>query len=461
MAGVAALPRCPNRVPIQFFSPRLDYPVKSQQNPCQSANQSDRAAELPASPSFPIQSPLWCGMSSYHDPQNRNRPPVGSAANGWLVIVLVTLVGVLMFRTVGETLRNRPNYTPRTVTARGELAADEKSTIEAFQLAAPSVVFIKTKGEQQFRIAGQFQEQELSSGSGFVWDESGHIVTNLHVVKDTLLRNETLLEVQLIDGTRLDAVLVGGVYAQDIAILRVDAKASQLQPITLGTSDDLQVGQRVMAIGNPFGFDHTLSTGVIGGLNRSVATGTEDEFLSGLIQTDAAINPGNSGGPLLDSAGRLIGVNTAIVSRTGESAGLGFAVPVAAVMEAVHTILEGASRTTSGELGVGLLDWDEAQQLRLPREIFDQGPIVRYVFPNTAAEEAGLRQLRIGYSRRGFPVLLGDQITSVDGVPVTTGAQLRELVQARRPGETVTLEVIREGQKIRLNVLLKAPRLLF
>jgi len=399
-------------------------------------------------------------MSSVRDEVPRNRPS-GTAANGWLVIVLGILVCVLIFRTISDTITNRPNYTPRTVTPRGDLAANEQSTIDVFQLAAPSVVYVRTRNDQQSQFRNGLIPDELSSGTGIVWDESGHIVTNLHVVRSNLLLEQTNLTVQLIDGTELDATVIGGVWEHDIAVLRVEASASQLHPITLGTSNDLQVGQRVMAIGNPFGFDHTLSTGVIGGLNRSVATDIEDEVLSGLIQTDAAINPGNSGGPLLDSAGRLIGVNTAIVSPSRASAGLGFAVPVDAVMESVAIVLEGVSKSTAGHLGVGLLGWQEAQQFRIPREIFERGPIVRNVFPTTAADDAGLRQTRPAVNIYGRFIELGDQIIGVDGEPVRTGEELREIIRSRRPGDQVTLTLIRDEQQLTVSVVLKTPTLIY
>jgi len=399
-------------------------------------------------------------MSSVTDEVPRNRPS-GTAANGWLVIVLGILVCVLIFRTISDTITNRPNYTPRTVTPRGDLAANEQSTIDVFQLAAPSVVYVRTRNDQQSQFRNGLIPDELSSGTGIVWDESGHIVTNLHVVRSNLLLEQTNLTVQLIDGTELDATVIGGVWEHDIAVLRVEASASQLHPITLGTSNDLQVGQRVMAIGNPFGFDHTLSTGVIGGLNRSVATDIEDEVLSGLIQTDAAINPGNSGGPLLDSAGRLIGVNTAIVSPSRASAGLGFAVPVDAVMESVAIVLEGVSKSTAGHLGVGLLGWQEAQQFRIPREIFERGPIVRNVFPTTAADDAGLRQTRPAGNIYGRFIELGDQIIAVDGEPVRTGEELREIIRSRRPGDQVSLTLIRDERQLTVSVVLKTPTLIY
>lgn len=397
-------------------------------------------------------------MSDSFDGQRQSRP-AGAAANGWLVMVLIALVGVLMFRTLSETLRSRPDYTPRVVTPRGELGADEKSTIRIFQLAAPSVVYVRTKGLQPTLFGGAL-EREFASGTGIVWDESGHVITNLHVVREIVERNRTALQVQFIDGHVSEATFIGAVYEDDIAVLRVDAPASRLQPITLGSSDDLQVGQRVLAIGNPFGFDHTLSTGVIGGLNRSVPTETPDEFLSGLIQTDAAINPGNSGGPLLDSAGRLIGVNTAIVSSSGASAGLGFAVPVANVMRSVERVMEAATEDPSGELGVALLDPVIAKQIGIPDDLYERGPMIRKVFPNTAADAAGLRQLQVQQTFAGIRITLGDQILSVDGDRTRTAADLREQLQSRRPGESVTLRVVRGSNEFTVAVTLQPRKLL-
>ncbi len=381
----------------------------------------------------------------------------GAAANGWLVVVLVVLVAVLMFRTVSDTFSNRPNYTPRTVTSRGDLGADEKATISVFELASPSVVFIRTKGFKSGPFFGAVTEQQLGSGSGFVWDELGHVITNLHVVRDAVLSSRSQLEVQLSNNSVYDAEFVGCVYQHDIAVLKIIAKPSQLVPITLGTSDDLKVGQSVLAIGSPFGFDQTLSTGVIGGLNRSVPTNeSENSFLDGLIQTDAAINPGNSGGPLLDSTGRLIGVNTAIVSTSGASAGLGFAVPVNNVVESVSRVLEQASRTQFASLGTGFLDEDSALRLGIPRELFNAGPIIRNVYQNSAAAEAGLQ----GTFLDRFRVVLGDQIVAVNGIEVSTASELEKLIAEHSPGDVVLLEIRRGNQQGTVSVTLKAPMIL-
>ncbi len=388
-------------------------------------------------------------------PNGNDHHASGAAANGWLVVILVVLVAVLMFRTVSDTLSNRPNYTPRTVTVRGELGADEKSTISVFEMASPSVVYIKTKGFQP--VFSGTAEQELASGSGFIWDEQGHVITNLHVVREAVFSGNTQLEVQLSDSSILDAEFVGAVYQHDIAVLKVVAKPAQLFPITLGTSDDLKVGQKVLAIGSPFGFDQTLSTGVIGGLNRSVATNeSQNAFLDGLIQTDAAINPGNSGGPLLDSAGRLIGVNTAIVSTTGASAGLGFAVPVKNVLESVARVLEQAGLKQAAELGIGILDRESARTLGIPDKMFASGPIIRNVYQKSAAAESGLRGMQL----LGNSIVLGDQILSVDGVRVTTGEELRKIITSHAAGDVVQLEIARGTQTGTVEVTLKAPMLL-
>ena len=393
----------------------------------------------------------------FSDPHGHRGP--SAAANGWLVVVLVALIAVLAFRTISSTVNNRPNYTPRTVSVRGELGADEKATIAVFKQAADSVVFVRSKGFQPIPF-GRTAEQELASGTGFVWDEDGHIVTNLHVVRQAVFNPENQqiqLEVQLSDGSVWDAQFIGAVYERDIAVLKISAEPSLLSPITLGTSNDLEVGQNVLAIGNPFGFDRTLSTGIIGGLNRSVATNPQDnEFLEGLIQTDAAINPGNSGGPLLDSAGRLIGVNTAIVSTSGASAGLGFAVPVNDVMTAVSDVMEVASQKPSAELGIGILDPEDGRRIGLSEEIIQRGPIVRNVYMGTAAAEAGLRGMQLTEYR----IVLGDQIAAIDGVPVKTAEELQQAIVQRKAGDTVILDVIR-GQKVgQVSVILKPPKIL-
>jgi S1-C subfamily serine protease len=393
------------------------------------------------------------------DKENQDSPnqrETTAAANGWLVIVLTALVAVLLVKSVFDSISNRPNYADaeRVVTPRGALGEDEKATIEVFEKVAPSVVYIRTKGYQQ-TFDGSVASQEFASGTGFVWDEKGHIITNLHVVKDSLQRRGSQLEVQLADNRIFDAEFVGAVSKHDIAVLRIDAEPSQLVPITVGSSEDLKVGQKVLAIGNPFGFDRTLSTGIIGGLNRTV--GTDDEnILAGMIQTDAAINPGNSGGPLLDSAGRLIGVNSAIVSTSGASAGLGFAVAVNDVYQAVGLVFNEAASPPAPSMGVAILDTETARENGIPENLLAGGLVVLFVYPDTPAALSGLQ----GCRRQGNTVILGDQITAIDGQPTSTFDELKALLGNHQAGDTITLDVVRGTRRFQVPLTLEARKVL-
>lgn len=384
----------------------------------------------------------------------RNQTTPGSAVNLWLVLFVAALTTAL-----GWQLWKDPNggqasekFERRAVTPRGSLADYETSTIRVFENTSPSVVFIRTRGYQRYLFGG-VEERELSSGTGFVWDDTGHIVTNLHVIREKILSNSRDLVVQFSDGTLVDAEVVGAVQRHDIAVLKVQSKIDLLQPILLGTSDDLQVGQQVLAIGNPFGFDQTLSTGVIGGLNRSVASEGDERSLDGLIQTDAAINPGNSGGPLLDSSGRLIGVNTAIVSPTGAYSGLGFAVPVSNVISSVEMVLQASTGERPPQLGIQVIDPEILEGSGLSDEEIGRGLFIDKVLSGGPAARIGLR----GSRRYGGRVLLGDQITAVDENPVTTIAELRRVLLGYSPGDVVTLSVLRDGRQAVAEVELGTP----
>ena len=388
---------------------------------------------------------------SRHSVSSHDRLPRFSlrSVNVWLVVMLVALTAVLVSQMFSQGPNTPTNVEPRTVAPRGDLAPHEQSTIEVFKQTSPSVVFIRTKGYQVDLLHGAVEQKELSSGTGFVWDKQGHVVTNIHVVINALQQgNNASLEVKLSDDRVLDAKVIGGVFEHDIAVLRVLDDSQSYRPIALGESDGLQVGQTVLAIGNPFGFDQTLSTGVIGGLNRTVATNRSNELLSGLIQTDAAINPGNSGGPLLDSAGRLIGVNTAIVSPTGAYSGLGFAVPVDSVVESVTRVLQQASGEHPPELlGAAVLNREAAIQNGIPENIADRGLIVSQVIQNSAAYDAGLRPL--------------DQIAAVDGKKVSDGPELRSIIESHAPGDVIELTIIRRNQTGTIKVELREKKWLF
>ncbi len=223
--------------------------------------------------------------------------------------------------------------TPRLVTPRGDLAADEKTTIRVFENARGSVVSISTTQLVEDVWSQNVYSVPRGTGSGIIWDDAGHVLTNFHVIQGA-----SEATIRLADGRKFRASLVGASPAHDIAVLKIGVAFRRPAPIPIGTSGDLKVGQRVFAIGNPFGLDWTLTTGIVSALNRSLRE-PQGNAVQHLIQTDAAINPGNSGGPLLDSSGRLIGMNTAIYSPSGASAGIGFAVPVDTIMDVVPQLI--------------------------------------------------------------------------------------------------------------------------
>ena len=371
------------------------------------------------------------------------------AISGVLVVILLGLAIYLVYRSLsqdGGPLHD-PDAQPRAVTARGDLADDEQATIELYKAAAPSVVHVDNLAYARDRLNLNVFEIPLGRGTGIIWDENGYIVTNYHVIQ-----NASRVRVNLPDGTSLDGQVVGAVPDKDIAVLKVNPRGVQLKPIAIGTSADLQVGQKVFAIGNPFGLDQTLTTGVISGLGREIQSVTERP-IDNVIQTDAAINPGNSGGPLLDSAGRLIGVNTAIVSPSGAYAGIGFAVPVDTVNDIVPSLIrDGSTAVQRPGLGVMLFDDSVVNQLYengwLPR----RGALVRHVIPGSAAEAAGIRPMR--QSSRG-DILLGDLIIEVDGRQITENKELNDLLEKKKVGDVVGVTVLRDGSQETLNVTLQ------
>lgn len=333
-----------------------------------------------------------------------------------------------------------PKAEARPVAARGELANDEKTTIEIFKNASPSVVHITTIARQLARDRFTLRPLDIpqGTGSGFVWDDRGYIVTNLHVILDG-----NRVEVTLDDESQWDARLVGYEADYDVAVLKIEAPRDKLRAITVGTSADLQVGQKVFAIGNPFGLDHTLSTGVISGLNREI-TSPNQRAIRGVVQTDAAINPGNSGGPLLDSSGRLIGMNTAIASPTHASAGIGFAVPV----DTINGVVPGLIRKgMSSRPVIGVVQAPE----QYARAVRVKGFVVGTVLPGSGAEKAGLRSLDLDSQNR----LMADVITAVAGQKVSTQAELWAVLDDYKAGDVVKVEIDRNGQKLVVDVTLQ------
>ena len=388
----------------------------------------------------------------------KSNSPASSSTNLFLVAVVAVLASIMAFQWwASHRSANSPvTYQSRNPEARGAFSTGEESTISIFRQSSPSVVSIRVKISEAY----SGREQEVSSGSGVVWDDQGHILTNFHVVERAVIDTQFVLEVQFADQTVLDAIVVGGVREDDLAVLRVSKDSTKLVPIRLGTSNDLEVGQTVLAIGSPFGFDQTLSTGVIGGLNRSVSS-EQGTPLTGLIQTDAAINPGNSGGPLLDSDGRLIGVNTAIISPTGAYSGLGFAVPASKVMESVDLVFSHASGAPRPIIGVSVMSPEGALRYQVPKETVARGLLIQFVDPRGPAAQLGLQPTRILYLGNGiFRSIIGDQIAGVDGQPVVTLRELHAAIRKHQPGDKVTLDIYRGDRLLQMEVVLQAATII-
>ncbi|WP_243335621.1 S1C family serine protease [Mesoterricola sediminis] len=344
---------------------------------------------------------------------------------------------------VGSLASGRGAAAPRAVTPRGPLPAAEQAVVDRFKEARSSVVYLTSLGYQQDFWSLDVQAVPLGTGSGFIWDAEGHIVTNFHVIQDA-----QEVEAALADGSRHKARVIGVAPEKDLAVLRLqDAGALKLRPIPLGSSADLQVGQSVLAIGNPFGLDQTLTTGVVSALGREIQSATRRR-ITGVIQTDAAINPGNSGGPLLDSAGRLIGINTAIQSTSGSSAGIGFAVPVDTINRIVPQLIS-RGQPVRVDLGFDTIPDTWAAHMGVP-----SGVIVGRVVRGGAADRAGLR----GLTRTVRGYVLGDVILAANGVQVKDIDRLLDLAEALPADARIQLEVLRDGRKVKLTLELGGGR---
>jgi S1-C subfamily serine protease len=356
--------------------------------------------------------------------------------------VLVVLVGLLLIWAVPGFSPRRAAAQPREVSSRGALLATELTTIGLFEAAKPSVVFITTQARVVDRWTRNIFNIPRGSGSGFIWDERGHVVTNHHVVSGA-----SGALVTLSDGREASATLVGVSPAHDLAVLRIEiAKVPSALPI--GTSHDLRVGQATFAIGNPFGLDWTLTTGIVSALDRSLPS-EDGRPIAHLIQTDAAINPGNSGGPLLDSAGRMIGVNTLIFSPSGASAGVGFAIPVDTVNRVVPQLVA-SGKYTRPTLGIEV---DERLNQLVTQQLGVPGVVILRATSGSPAEAAGLRGVRSEGDGRIVP---GDIIIAVDGTAVDSVAALLSRLDDHQVGDTVRLTVLRGGQKNDVSVRLQA-----
>jgi len=312
-----------------------------------------------------------------------------------------------------------------------DLTPEERRNIEVFREASVSVVFITSVTLRRDLFSFDVMQVPSGTGSGFVWDTQGHIVTNFHVIDGARAWLITLA-----DQSEWEAKLVGVAPDKDLAVLRIDAPAEHLVPLSLGRSGTLAVGQRVLAVGNPFGLDHSLTVGVVSALGRELRS-PGGRTIRDVIQTDAAINPGNSGGPLLDSGGRLIGVNSAIYSPSGASAGIGFAVPVDTVRHLVPQLIE-RGRVIQPGIGISLLADHWTRRLGL------SGAVIYEIADGGPAARAGLEGVR---ASRGGRVALGDRIVEVDGRPIRANDDLVLAFEEAGVGATVTLTVVRDERE--------------
>ena len=330
---------------------------------------------------------------------------------------------------------------PRPVTpAPAELGPDERATMTVFERATKSVVFIANTAVQRDFWSFDLLEVPQGSGSGFIWNKQGHIVTNFHVIYGA-----NAIKVTLADRSEHQAKIVGVDPDHDLAVLQIQVSEGMLEPLAVGSSQDLRVGQKVLAIGNPFGLDHSLTTGVVSALGRTIKS-MSNRTIEGVVQTDAAINPGNSGGPLLDSAGRLIGVNTQIVSPSGAYAGIGFAVPVDTVNRIVPELIKHGKLIRPG-LGVSLVPDAMARRWGI------KGLVIGKVSRGGAAERAGLKGARETSSGR---IELGDVVVAVAGKPVTTIDELMDVLEQHKVGDQVAVDILRGNRREKIMVTLQA-----
>jgi S1-C subfamily serine protease len=356
----------------------------------------------------------------------------------YLRLILWGLVALILVILLGPWLQNLLisfQAEPRAITPRGELADDERTTIAIFEARNSSVVFITT-----VKRVVDFWTRNV-----FIWDEQGHIVTNYHVIEGT-----QAAQVRLADQRAFEGIVVGASPEHDLAVLRINVAFDLPAPVPIGTSHDLLVGQKVFAIGNPFGLDYTLTTGVISALERTIGT-EEGEGIRHLIQTDAAINPGNSGGPLIDSAGRLIGINTAIYSPSGAYAGIGFAVPVDTVNRVVPRLIA-HGRYIRPALGISA---DDDVSRRVSERLDVEGLLVLEVDTGSPADKAGLRGTRITVDGTLVP---GDILKAIDGQPVRTIYDLHDVLEQHSIGDRVEVAVYREGRTLTVPVVLERWR---
>ncbi|KAM7509128.1 hypothetical protein LguiA_019581 [Lonicera macranthoides] len=386
------------------------------------------------SPSSSSLSPILSSLSNHNTSSSTGAGGSPNLFDSFFVLCTSVALSLSLFVVDVDSASAFVISTPR------KLQTDELATVRLFQENTPSVVYITNLASRQDAFTLDVLEVPQGSGSGFVWDKQGHIVTNYHVI-----RGASDLRVTLADQSTYDAKVVGFDQDKDVAVLRVDAPKDKLRPIPIGVSADLLVGQKVFAIGNPFGLDHTLTTGVISGLRREISSAATGRPIQDVIQTDAAINPGNSGGPLLDSAGSLIGINTAIYSPSGASSGVGFSIPVDTVGGIVDQLVQ-FGKVTRPILGIKFAPDQSVEQLGVSGVLVLDAPL------NGPAGKAGLQSTkRDAYGR----LILGDIITSVNGKKISNGSDLYRILDQCKVGDKVTVEVLRGDHIEKIPVILE------
>jgi S1-C subfamily serine protease len=380
-------------------------------------------------------------MSTNYERQTSPQPVVACLSIVLILVILVPIAGLLVwwFWPAGGSGLN-PRIQPRLVAARGELTDLEKTNIEIYEKVSPCLAQVTSMAQRNNLFGLNVQEVPEGVGSGYIWDQDGHIVTNYHVV-----RGADAAQVTLSDHSSYEAEQIWAYPDEDIAVIWIRAPRRKLQPITIGSSHDLKVGQMSYALGDPFGLDQTMTMGIISALDRQIES-VNHTTIRGVIQTSAPINPGNSGGPLLDSAGRLIGMNTAILSPSRTFAGIGFAIPVDEINQVVTQLIQ-HGKVVRPALGVQVAQDQQAQRLGV-----DHGAVIMRVLPNSAAEEAGLK----GVTRdRSGNIVAGDVIVALDGKPINNLQDLYAALQGHQVGDTVTLTIERDGKRQDVQVTLK------
>ncbi len=379
------------------------------------------------------------------------RPAAARAPRAWPVLTLLTLslcltagaaagAAWLLRPTTPEAAALVQGAEPRPVAPVAEPGDDEKTTIDIFKAVSPSVVHVTNLGEPSEPFRLNMHETPRGTGTGFVWNENGFIVTNFHVVEGA-----SKVRVILADHSSYDSTQFWGCADKDLAVVWIDAPKGKLKPIPVGTSHDLQVGQKTFAIGNPFGLDQTLTTGVVSALGREIES-ANGRPIRGVIQTSAPINPGNSGGPLLDRSGRLIGVNTAILSPSGTFAGIGFAIPVDEVNRLAPQLIA-HGKIDRPRMGVQVAEDQQAQRLGVA-----EGALILQASPGGPADKAGLRG---AHYDDDHGLVLGDVVTAVEGKPIRSGADLLAVLERHKPGDAATVTYLRQGERLEAKVPLE------